>query len=551
MAPERTGLGLRSRRWLVPGLFAGLAITSIQLAIARGVLIYGDDVLMFEVADSIARGRGLEVSSPSDDGDVARSIPGIDGRRYAKYGIGLSIVAAPFSALGDSALIQRLELPETVDRVGNPRAGARVFAAGLANVAVAGSLAVVLYLLCLQLGHEPRVGLVLSLLAGLATPLPHYAAGLLSEPLSALCLALGVLGLAMSHGAPDRPCRDEVGSLENPRRRAIAMQWAGPFVGGLAGGCALLTRPLHLLFVVPLGISMGWQALRSPRLARGARWRGLQLWALLVAVAGAAIALANLTRFGSIFETGYGGEARRFETPVLEGLFGQIMSPGKGVVWYCPLVILGVAGMRRFWRRSPSVAVAVAAGSLSLLLVTSKYYQWHGGGCWGPRFLVPILPLWVLPAAEVLSSWRGTTVWRRSLTSLVVGLSLVAAMVPVLVPFDRHVVDASRLQGRFATSAWTWKESPLVLALAEAPEALGQAVSKTLGQAPLEATHLRPSQLHAPDTAFVRYGSHALLQWARGALAIALVALAGAAVAAWRSPGRQSGGNALWSIPPQ
>ena len=44
----------------------------------------------------------------------------------------------------------------------------------------------------------------------------------------------------------------------------------------------------------------------------------------------------------------------------------------------------------RFSRRAP----------LWLLLI-SRYYQWYGGGSWGPRFLVPLLPLWILPAAEI------------------------------------------------------------------------------------------------------------------------------------------------------
>lgn len=534
MALQRTGSRSGNRGRLVPGLLVALAIASFQLAISRGVFVYGDDVLMYEVAASIARGRGLEVTSPSDDGDVARSIPGIDGRQYAKYGIGLSIVAAPFSMLGDSPLIQGLALPETVDRVGNPRAGASVFAAGLANVAVAGVLALVLFLLCLELGYGVRAALAVSLVAGLATPFPHYAAGFLSEPLSALCLALGVLGLAMSDGAHERPTSSELGGLGRATGGATAAPWAGPLVGGLAGGFALLTRPLHLLCVVPLGVWMGWFALAAPRSSRASRWNGFLLFALLVAIATAAIGLANFTRFGSIFETGYGGEARRFETPLFEGLLGQILSPGKGVLWYCPAVILGLAGARGFWRRAPRVASAILTGSLLLVLVTSKYYQWHGGGSWGPRFLVPLLPLWLLPAAEAFSEWSNGAVWRRALGVLLIGLSLIAAMLPVLVPFDRHVIDVNSESGHFEASTWTWRKSPLVLAAAEAPEALAQAAAKLLGTAPLEATHLEPGRLHAPDAAFVRYGSHALLQWARGGLALALFTLAGAVFCVWR-----------------
>ncbi len=45
-----------------------------------------------------------------------------------------------------------------------------------------------------------------------------------------------------------------------------------------------------------------------------------------------------------------------------------------------------------------------SASSAAWLLLISRYYQWFGGGSWGPRFLVPLLPLWILPAAEVFKT---------------------------------------------------------------------------------------------------------------------------------------------------
>jgi hypothetical protein len=511
-------------------LLAG-GVASMAVALSRGVFLYGDDILMFQVARSLVEGRGLEVRSPSDRGHVARSIPGVDGRRYSKYGLGLSLVAAPFSTLGDREPIRSLDLPETADGEGNARAGARVFAAGLANAAVAGALAAALFRLALELGYGPGPSLATALLAALASPLPHYAAGFLSEPLSALCLTVGVLGLAKSERLHRR--ESEVGrSAGLVAGASIAgASVAGIVIGGVAAGLALLTRLLHLLLVVPLAGAMLRSATRdsgSPRASRG--WSFL-LWAFPVLAATAALGLANFDRFGSVLETGYGAEASSFGTPLLEGLAGQLVSPGKGLLWFCPAVLLGLAGFRGLWRRSPLVAGTILSGSVLLLLATSKYYQWHGGGCWGPRFLVPLLPLWLLPAAEVFSRWGSLGGVRRALVVAFVALSLAAAALPILVPFDRHVVDVKLEPERFAASVWTWRASPLLLAVAEAPAAVGQTLRKLAGAAPLEATHLEPARLHAPDAAFVRYGSHALLQWTRAGLALALAALG---LAVWR-----------------
>lgn len=510
-------------RWIA--LLLLLGVTAFQIAIARGVFVYGDDILMFEVARSIAERRGLEVTSPSDRGDVARSIPGVDGRRYAKYGVGLSLVAAPATILGGREPIRSLDLPESVDTEGNPRAGARVFAAGLTNAAVAGALAAALFLLVVELGYGPRSALATALLAGLASPLPHYAAGFLSEPLSALCLTVGVLGVAKSEKLHRREGGGEGG---------VGLVVGTIFLGGVAAGLALLTRLVHLLFIIPVSGAMLWSARRATPSPRAPRWLPVLLWAFPVAAATAAIGLANFSRFGSVLETGYGAEASSFGTPLLEGLAGQLVSPGKGLLWYCPAVLLGLAGWRGFWRRSPRVAGTILSGSVLLLVATSMYYQWHGGGCWGPRFLVPLLPLWLLPAAEVFSRWGSAGAPRRATIVLVVALSAGAAAVPLLVPFERHVVDVNLEPARFEDSVWTWRGSPLRRAAAEAPAALVQTVAKLAGAAPLEATHLAPSRLHAPDAAFVRYGSHALLQWTRAGLALALVALGGALLLAAR-----------------
>jgi len=523
------GAPARERRNRLVVLLLLAAVTAFQVAISRGVFVYGDDILMFEVARSLAEGRGLEVSSPADRGVVARSIPGIDGKHYAKYGLGLSLVAAPFTALGGREPIRSLELPESVDPEGNPRAGAPVFAAGLTNAVVAGALAAAIFLLAVELGYGPRPALATALLASFASPMPHYAAGFLSEPLSALCLAVGLLGLVRSEKLHGRAGGD----------RGAGVLLGGPLVGGLAAGLALLTRPLHLLFLIPLAFAMlsSAQNARNARIGpssqRGPRWL-LLLWALPVAFATIGIALANFARFGSFWETGYGAEASSFGTPLIEGLAGQLVSPGKGVLWFCPAILLGLAGVAGLWRRSPRVAGTILAGSALLLLATSKYYQWHGGGCWGPRFLAPLAPLWLLGAAEVFSRWGSLGAARRAGVAALAALSLGVAMLPLLVPFDRHVVDVNLEPERFAASVWTWRASPLILAAREAPAAASQAVRKLAGALPLEATHLEPGRLHAPDAAFVRYGSHALLQWTRRGITLAVLAVVGAALLAIR-----------------
>ena len=178
-------------------LLLGLAFAAFFAAISRGVFLYGDDVLMFQVTESLVERGELTVTSTAPARTNAHAIVGADGRRYAKYGIGLSAVAVPFVALGRTAPFRALELPETRDAEGNPRAGRGPFAAGLTNAAVAGALAAILFGLARTADSSPFPSLAVALLGVFATPVAHYAAGFLSEPLSALCLAGALAGIAI------------------------------------------------------------------------------------------------------------------------------------------------------------------------------------------------------------------------------------------------------------------------------------------------------------------------------------------------------------------
>ncbi|HSM49938.1 MAG TPA: hypothetical protein VLA75_00900, partial [Thermoanaerobaculia bacterium] len=128
---------------LLLGLGAGLVFA----ALSRGQLVYGDDVLLFQVTEAMAARGELAVTSPHEEGDVARAIRGRDGRGYSKYGIGLSLVAVPAYAAGGWRGAPWRDLEEVRDGFGNLRSGSRVVATGLTNAAVGGAAVGAFFLL--------------------------------------------------------------------------------------------------------------------------------------------------------------------------------------------------------------------------------------------------------------------------------------------------------------------------------------------------------------------------------------------------------------------
>jgi hypothetical protein len=45
------------------------------------------------------------------------------------------------------------------------------------------------------------------------------------------------------------------------------------------------------------------------------------------------------------------------------------------------------------WRRSLPLASVIALGAPVWIVLNALFYDWPGGWCWGPRYLLPILPL--------------------------------------------------------------------------------------------------------------------------------------------------------------
>lgn len=167
--------------------------------------------------------------------------------------------------------------------------------------------------------------------------------------------------------------------------------WRAPVVAAsLFAGAALLKPVLWISApALVLGAALAWRG-RADASRRAA---------ILVALLAGGLAVAwgaSALRFGAGANFGYGGEALRFTNPLLSGTFGLLLSPGRGLIFYAPLAVIGLV---RLFRGVPSSVLALCAGvPLALVLTVARFEGWHGGSAWGPRHLLPVLPLLAAPA---------------------------------------------------------------------------------------------------------------------------------------------------------
>lgn len=257
------------------------------------------------------------------------------------------------------------------------------------NGIVTAVTAALLWLTALRLGYGDRTGMTLGLLFGLATIAWPYANQFFGEPVSALALLVIFFGMA------------------SWRRRG---GWWWMALAGVGAAIALTTVTAHALLIAVFGgwwlVDWLWRRRLDVHAGSVRAWLAAAVaFALPLIVGGALLALYNFVRFGDVFETGYhfdSGEG--FSTPFLSGFWGLIFSPYRGVFWHTPLLIASLVAFASFARRHRSEAILIALLSAVLVVMYSLWWMWWGGFAWGPRFLAPLTPLWVLPLAPVIET---------------------------------------------------------------------------------------------------------------------------------------------------
>ena len=82
-----------------------------------------------------------------------------------------------------------------------------------------------------------------------------------------------------------------------------------------------------------------------------------------------------------------------------------MISPGRGALFYAPIVLIALVGLVRFSRRHPWETLLIYGPIPFYLLMVSAHPMWWGGWNWGPRYLVPVMPLLLLPMISLVEPW--------------------------------------------------------------------------------------------------------------------------------------------------
>jgi len=297
---------------------------------------------------------------------------------WTKYGFGQPLIAVPFFWLGQAGVW-----------LGGEFDGITRLTVSFTNLVVTALTLLVLYRAARRFAS---VGTSLAVAATylLATPALNYGRTFFSEPAGGLLLLTSILLiLPESKGEPNQQS-----ALAPGRRRLL--------LAGLCLGAMLLFKPAFAIYWPAVGLAVLWLCLRKSRpgvtrlIGNIALFGVGPLAALLVQGAYNYIRYAPLA--DALFRTGYEKE-EGFSTPLLEGLGGLLFSPGKSVFLYAPVLVLVPVALWLMFRQGGTV------GSLATWLIVAEvvagfgfnamWWAWTGNFAWGPRLIVPVLPLMV------------------------------------------------------------------------------------------------------------------------------------------------------------
>jgi len=426
-----------------------LLLLAIYTATFSGLPDNPDAEVEFQTVSSLARTGSFALGgTPEADLILAQSYhvrpggPGREQRRYSWHGVGQAFVALPFYSLG--ALLGRvfplLEERHTESQIyGKPRSEYfEHLVVGWRNPVLTALTGALVVLAARHVGARRRHAFVAALAYGLTTFAWPQARSTLSGVQATFFLFLAFYQVL----AVD----DRLSRYERPRTHELVLF-------GVGVGMAFLTRAIIAPVVVVLVLSFAWVLFSSwKRLGKPARpWRELLL-GLAPALACLAVFLfLNQRRFGDPFETGYGGELQDdyFHHPVHLGLGMLLFSPGSGLLWFAPGVLLtGIWWRRLIARRDHRLVGILSAVVLAVLLPIAAAQGWHGGHTYGPRYLLPLLPFLWMGVAPVLDLLLGRALGYLLVLPLL-GLGLVTTLPGVLVDYTTHIdlaLQAARLE---------------------------------------------------------------------------------------------------------
>jgi hypothetical protein len=436
--PPSAWAAFRSTWSIGTGLF--ILIAAVYVSSSPGRIDIIDGQFRFDVSRNLVRIRRPVISDPFLKG---ANVPGPDGARYSYYGVAPSVAAMPLVWLGQAG--------------GDPTGERQRFLFSWTSALLGSMACAVLFLFYRRLGVAVSAAVGWTLILAFGTLLWPLAASTFDQAQHALWVLLAVFFGWLS-----------------AKRESILLA-AG---GGVSAGILLNYQESYALILPVLAVSTLAQGSGGHRHCAAAALRcGVFLGASMIGLG--AWVLYNQLRFGDPFFTGRTVPLNRkdlsfFGNPVT-GLLSLLASPGKSVFLYSPPLLLGFLGLRQLCRREQHLGFVIVCASAVHVVFVSCLSFFGSDWAWGPRYLVPLLPLWALAAPFAVGPAS-----RRALVAAIVAAGVLIQISAVSIDHQRFFLERALPDYFWADDPWSYfKRSALLARPAEILVSVREGVPRT------------------------------------------------------------------------
>ena len=333
-------MSLRSSQSPLPqAILITLGLTLFFIALVPPGIYSVDGNAMLAVSESLVTHRGFTVPE-------SLGVPGVGGRIYSHWYPLLSVLATPF-----------------------------VYAALLASQVIGLPFHYVAAVFSL-----PLVGALTAATAGMVALLTHRMGGNSRGAwLAAVSFCFGTIALAYGRTFYAEALLSFL--TVSALYCSFGLSRTDILLGAGFAGLALLAKPTGIL-IGPILVAY-LVAKRVPILTSILPLAGTAIGFVLYAA-------FNVIRFGHPLNFGVSSpfQASYF----FPGVVGFLVSPGYGLLWYCPPVVLAIFGFRKALKDRKFEALTIAAVFAAFLFLHSCLPYWYASWSWGPRYLVPTVP---------------------------------------------------------------------------------------------------------------------------------------------------------------
>jgi hypothetical protein len=321
----------------------------------------------------------------------------------------------------------------------------------------------VIFCFSLEIYNSRKIAFILSLIfTGCSFILP-YNTSLFPQPLQTLLVITAAFFIIKSlHFHSSFICNYTKFKIDDNKK---ALYFAS--LGGLFLGLSVFAHPTSII-VIPGFVVYSIFSMRHNK-------KSLISFLLTLSIALFFMGLVNYLRFGSFTEFGYGSYFGTLSYNTgWTGLLGLLASPGKGLIFYFPIVFLLPLALKYMYRENKWLFFLI----VYIISVHWLYFGtlgdtesrfWSGAIAWGPRYLVPVLPFITLAFGTLLARFKQSRLLLKAsllilcISGFIINLpgTLVWSEYGTIYAWDKEGLD--RLPDSLEVIAWNLNYSPIIL----------------------------------------------------------------------------------------